>query len=262
LSRLQQVRHIKRAKRLERFQRVRQLHADGQSIRRIAATINLNRETVRRYLREERCPDWQTGRPRPTRLDGFRTIVDQRLEQGCRNAAELHRDLQSEGSRISYHAVRRFVRRRLAELGKPRRVDLLQPPRARPPSARQLAYAWIRRREERDEEEQEQLEAIRRISSELGAALELADEFAGMARKTMSQPLAGWLDKADQCTSTELRGFARSLRQDEAAVAAALTEPWSNGKVEGHVNRLKVLKRQMYGRAGFSLLRARVLNAA
>src|SRR5262249_54810561 len=182
------------------------------------------------------------------------------LEEGCRNAAELHRHLASEGHRVSYYAVRRFVRRRLADLGKPRRVDVLQPPRA--PSARQLAFAWIRRHEARDEQEQGQLDAVRRTNRELNAALELADEFAGMARKTLNQPLSDWLDKVEHCACSELRGFARSLRQDEAAVAAGLREQWSNGKVEGHVNRLKVLKRQMYGRAGFRLLRARVMNAA
>ena len=125
-----------------------------------------------------------------------------------------------------------------------------------------MAFAWIRRHEERDAEEQGRLEAVRRISRDLSAALELADEFAAMARQTLNQPLSGWLDKAEHCSCSELRGFARSLRQDEAAVAAGLREQWSNGKVEGHVNRLKVIKRQMYGRAGFKLLRARVMNAA
>ena len=260
LSRLQQARQIKHGKRVERHQRVRQLHAEGQSIRRIAVMLGLNRGTVRRYLRDEQCPNWQSGRPRRTGMDGYRRYVDQRLEEGCRNAAALHRQLAREGHRVPYHVVRRFVRRRLADLGKPRRVDVLRPPRA--PSARQLAFAWIRRHEERAEQEQGQLDAVRQTNTELSAALDLADEFAGMARKTLNQPLSDWLDKAERCSCSELRGFARSLRQDEAAVAAALSEHWSNGKVEGHVNRLKVIKRQMYGRAGFRLLRARVMNAA
>ena len=133
LSRLQQARRIKRAQRVERHRRVRQLHADGQSIGRIAAMVGLHRDTVRRYLRDEQCPKWQSGRPRLTRMDGYRKFVDQRLEEGCRNVAELHRDLTSEGHRVSYHAVHRFVRRRLADLGIPRRRDVLPPPQARQP---------------------------------------------------------------------------------------------------------------------------------
>jgi transposase len=73
--------------------------------------------------------------------------------------------------------------------------------------------------------------------------------------------LAEWLAKAEASPCAELRGFAAGLRSDEAAVAGALTQPWSNGPVEGHVNRVKVLKRQMYGRAGFPLLRARLRRA-
>jgi transposase len=71
-----------------------------------------------------------------------------------------------------------------------------------------------------------------------------------------------WLERAEQCAVVELRNFAVGLRQEYAAVAAALESPWSNGPVEGHVNRLKTIKRQMYGRANFDLLKARVLYAA
>lgn len=262
VSRRRQAQQTRRAQRVERYERVRQLHQDGQSIRRIADMMDLNRETVRRYVRDAQCPDWQPGQPRPVRLDGFRASIDQRLHEGCRNAAALHRELMNKGHRVSYHAVRRFVRRRLAALGEPRQADRMRPQRPRPPSARQLAFVLIRRQEEREVEEQVQLEAVRRIDAELTGALELADEFAAMIRKASVQPLSSWLLKAEQSACAEMRGFARSLRQDEAAVAAGLIEKWSNGPVEGHVNRLKAIKRQMYGRAGFELLRARVMNAA
>jgi transposase len=78
----------------------------------------------------------------------------------------------------------------------------------------------------------------------------------------LAQTLLAWLGTAEASACPEMRGFARGLRQDAAAVQAAMTEPWSNGPVEGQVNRLKMIKRQMYGRAGFTLLRARVLAAA
>jgi transposase len=92
----------------------------------------------------------------------------------------------------------------------------------------------------------------------LNAALNLAEELAGMFRQSITKPLADWLKEAEDSGISELRSFADGIRQDQAAVQAAITEPWSNGPVEGQVNRLKVIKRSMYGRAGFALLRARV----
>src|SRR5262249_42264870 len=92
----------------------------------------------------------------------------------------------------------------------------------------------------------------------LNSALSLAEELAGMFRQSITKRLAHWLREAEGYAIGELRSYAGSLRQDESAVQAAITEPWSNGPVEGHVNRLKVIKRCAYGRAGFALLRARV----
>jgi transposase len=82
-----------------------------------------------------------------------------------------------------------------------------------------------------------------------------------MVRKQVAVPLAEWVARAEGSGCAELRSFAAGLRLDEAAVAAALTESWSNGPVEGQVNRLKSIKRSMYGRAGWELLRARVRHA-
>jgi transposase len=96
----------------------------------------------------------------------------------------------------------------------------------------------------------------------LTAALDLADGFADLIRKQSSTTLAEWLVRGEASSDPDLRRFAEGIRRDEASVLAAMTERWSNGPVEGHVNRLKTIKRQMYGRAGFVLLRARVLNAA
>jgi transposase len=83
-----------------------------------------------------------------------------------------------------------------------------------------------------------------------------------LIRKQSIGTLADWLTKPETSACPELRRFAEGIRRAEAAVRAAVTEPWSNGPVEGHVNRLKLIKRQMFGRAGLSLLRARVIHAA
>ena len=94
----------------------------------------------------------------------------------------------------------------------------------------------------------------------LDAALEVASEFAGMIRRTVATRLAEWVGKASGSGVPELARFAAGLRADEAAVIAALTTPWSNGPVEGRVNRLNAIKRSMYGRAKLDLLAARVLR--
>ena len=86
----------------------------------------------------------------------------------------------------------------------------------------------------------------------------MAAELAAMFRKHVTKPLDEWLASTEAADVPELRTFAASLRQDQAAVQAAITEPWSNGPVEGHVNRLKTIKRSVYGRAGMPLPRARV----
>ena len=100
--------------------------------------------------------------------------------------------------------------------------------------------------------------AAARAIPELAEPLRLAEEFAAMTRGLSRAPLPEWLGRAERCECGAMRSFAGSLRADEAAVAAGLGTRWSNGPVEGQVNRLKTIKRQMYGRAGFRLLRARV----
>lgn len=111
----------------------------------------------------------------------------------------------------------------------------------------------------------EQVRYLQRLHSsgpELTAAQDLAGRFARLVREGEKDDLTGWLREAGESDLSEIRTFARGIRQDEVAVRAAISTPWSNGQVEGHVNRLKMLKRQMYGRAEFDLLRRRVLGAA
>jgi transposase len=227
-------------------------------VRQIARAAALSKACVFRYLRADRCPDWNRGRQTPTQLDPFAGSIDAWIERGGQNAAELYRGLTGQGCRASYDAVRRYLARRLGSTGRPGpRVGVRKPPAApAPPSARKLSFEFIRRAEEREAAEQARLDKLRDADAGLREALDLAAEFAGMVRKQVAVPLAEWLVKAEGSGCAELRDFAGGLRLDEAAVAAALTESWSNGPVEGQVNRLKLIKRSMSGRAGWELLRA------
>jgi transposase len=245
-------------RRVENHRRVRELHRQGLSSRQIARQMRLSRNVVRRYLRTEQYADGRATRVRRTRLDGFTAYVDQRIHDGCRNAAELYRELAGRGCRSSACAARRFMNRRLAAAGVRRnRANAAAPAPPPPPTARQLSYAFVRRPADRSAVEQNQLDRLRARDPGLRAGLDLAEELAVMIRRSSATPLTDWVGRAGRSGCPELRGFAEGLRSDEAAVRAALTENWSNGPVEGQVNRLKTIKRQMYGRAGFELLRAR-----
>jgi transposase len=258
-----QARQARQQERRRRYERVRELRAQGQSLRQIARATGLSVKCVLRYLRSGRCPDWNTGRRVPTQLDPFGGPIDAWIGRGGRNAAELYRELVGLGFRGSYDAVRRYLARRLGSAGRPGpRVGPLSPPAPpAPPAAQKLSFEIVRRPEDRTAEEQARLGKLRAAEPTLREALDLAGEFAEMVRQRCTVPLAEWLAKAEASPCAELRGFAAGVRSDEAAVSAALTGPWSNGPVEGQVNRLKVIKRQMYGRAGWPLLRARVRNA-
>jgi transposase len=258
-----QAEQSRRRRRVERFERVHELHRQRHSARRIAREVGMSRNAVRRYLRSKECPDWNPGRAWNSRWDAHREWIDARIAEGCTNAADLHRQLVLRDFRGSYCSVQRYVRKRLGAAGKKReRAGAARPSAPPAPSPRQLSFEWVRRPEDRKPDEQRRIDAIRASSDELATALSLADEFADLLRRRSSVTLSDWLAKGQASSPPEIRRFAEGIRRDESAVLAAVTRRWSNGPVEGHINRLKTVKRQMYGRAGFVLLRARVLNAA
>jgi transposase len=258
-----QAQRAKRQRRVDRFEQVHERHRRGHSARRIARELGMSRNAVRHYLRCKECPDWRPGRTWRSRWDAHREWLDARLAEGDTNAADLHRQLTARGFRGSYVSVQRYVRKRSGVAGKKReRVHAARPSDPPRPSPRRLSFEWVRRPEDRKPEEQKRIDAIRACSDELGSALDLADEFADLLRKRSSKTLSAWLVKGEASSSPEIRRYAEGIRRDESAVLAAVTQRWSNGPVEGHINRLKTVKRQMYGRAGFVLLKARVLIAA
>jgi transposase len=257
-----QARATSSAARRERFQEARRRHADGESARLIAKEMGLSRGAVRRYLQQDHCPDWRPGQARPNRLDRYQGWIDEQVQQGRRNAVELHQELEQRGYDGGYDAVRRYLTRRLAVLGKVRKRANAATCRQVPaPSARSLSYDLIRSPEKRTAEQQARVNIVAGIDESFREALARAEELAAMLRKQSSLSLKEWLQKAEGSAIPEVTSFAQGIRLDEAAVAAAITLEWSNGPVEGAVNRLKTIKRQMYGRAGFTLLRARVLHA-
>lgn len=103
------------------------------------------------------------------------------------------------------------------------------------------------------------VDALKAGSEEFTVMRQLAMRFSGLFRSGTLEKLDEWLHDAFSCGIYTMRRFAKALRQDKSAVQNAVTDPWSNGQTEGQINRLKTLKRSMYGRASIELLRARML---
>jgi transposase len=239
-----------RERRHERYLEVMERVHRGYSDNKIARELGLDRSTVLRWRLAGQFPERQDP-PRSRQVDTFSVYLQQRWDEGCRNGTELWAELRQQGFTGGLDLVRIWIRRRY---GLQSRRTHERRPRQRRASASQ--WLWLLLNE--PARHRPLLADLYRQIPELAANAQAAREFFRIVRH---RDIAAWPRWLEQARHTALAGFALSVQRDEAAVMAALRLPWSNGPVEGHVHRLKMLKRQMYGRAGFDLLRLRVLHA-
>ena len=237
------------------------LHRQGVPVRHIARGLALSRNTVRRWVRGEQP---ELHRLRMHSLDPWRAVLERRWAEGCRNGAQLWRELRDAGFKGGMRVVTEWAsRQRLAEperqVGPAPASAAQHPPRPAAYPARRVARMLAADTPALAEPDRAYVERLLMLSPALATARDLAQRFGALVRTRSADALAPWLANAD---NSELRGFAAGLRQDEQAVRAALTLPWSSGQVEGQVTRLKLIKRQGYGRAKLDLLRARLVHAA
>lgn len=191
---------------------------------------------------------WQYNRT--SALDDYKPYLDERWNEGATNDWKLWEEIVSLGFKGSYGIVSAYIRKKRTS---PRPVT------AQPPPPR-LVTRWILSRPESlTEIEQLQLKAVLTNCPELDALTGHVRSFATMLTERHGERLPEWLDAVRQDDLPSLHTLAAGIDRDRDAVTAGLTLPWSSGVVEGHVNRIKMLKRQMFGRAGFQLLRKRVL---
>lgn len=263
--------HQRREERLARYQQVKQLAEAGLSQRDIAHRVGISRGTVIEYLRAEEFPERPPQRVRPSRLDPYRPVLERRWAEGCTNSSQLWRELVEQGYRGRRAQVARWAQQQRTTPAPttpgPHRTSALQAPGQQTgagralPSLRQLAWLLVKQPAALTDEERELLEYLQ-ANERFAEAYELGQRFVGLVRKRNPEGLDRWLQDAKQSGSPALRAFADTLAQDGEAVRAALSEQWSTGQVEGQNTRLKCIKRQMYGRASFELLRRRVLHRA
>lgn len=136
---------------------------------------------------------------------------------------------------------------------------LIEKPPPKLPSARQLVWLLLKSEDKLPDQDKQLRRKIIESNEEIKKGLSLLESFREMVRHRKSKLFEKWLEESNKSGLTEFANFVVSLRRDRSAVKNTLTEEWSNGQVEGQVNRLKTIKRQMYGRAKFDLLRARVV---
>jgi transposase len=205
---------------------------------------------------------------RPKKIVVYQEYLLGRWNEGCRNARQLHREIVEQGYTASYANVERFLgqfrtKEHTFKQEEPGKEPVVAPSTKRPPSARQVARWMTLPQDRRLDWQNAYLSRLCQAHPVIARTGELMLSFATMLRERQGeQHLDGWLEQVQEQEVSELRSFAQGLRKDYDAVKAGLTLPWSNGQVEGQVHRLKMIKRQMYGRAEFPMLRKRVLYRA
>lgn len=254
--------HQRRQIRVEEAQR---LHREGVDLGAIAARLGVHPKTVRRSL-DLPLPLSAQRSSRRSHLDPYAAYLRESFLAGCRNSARLAREIAAQGYRGGKTMVRSFVQelRRLTNASQRLASAGAAATRARiekPPTIRHLAWCTTQPETALTSTQTRAISLLKGATPEIDIAIALSRRFAGLVREHSSDGLDSWLEEGARCGIAPLRGFAKGLQRDHEAVAAALSLPWSNGRTEGHVNRLKCVKRTMYGRAKLDLLRHRLLAA-
>jgi transposase len=248
------------AERLALYTLIRERHAKGEYLTRIARDLKLNYKTARKYALADECPMPKAYPPRQRLLTPYEPYLRARWAEGCRNGKQLHREIVAHGFRGTRPLVATFV----AQLRRTERAGMQSAPITTvgdPLTPHTAAMLLLRRPERCSDGERAAIEQLRACHPDIATTMAFTERFTTIVRERRGEELSPWLADAQASTLREIGQFAVKIRQDEAAVRAGCTLSWSNGQTEGQVTRLKLLKRQMYGRAKFDLLRQRALAA-
>jgi transposase len=248
----------------ERHAAVHGLLQAGHTQQEAAQILGLDPGTVSRFARE---PDPAAllvkATSRDSKLDPFKAYINQRWNQGITDAAALHAELAAtQGWTGSVQAVRRYVRQFRAADGRTTAGRTGQPAPAAPPvpKTRQITRWLLTRPGRLDADDQAQLADITARCPHLDALAGHIRTFAEMmTRRQGLLALENWLTRVEADDQPQLHSFTSGIRRDQHAVTAGLALPYSSAAMEGNVNKIKMIKRQMYGRASFPLLRKRVI---
>ena len=238
----------------DRYAEIRGRLDAGESLSAISRATGLDRQTVQRFARAGSAGELLVkATSRDSKLDKFKPYLHQRWNEGLTDAAALHAELRERGRAGSEQTVRRYVRPF-------RQAPAAPDPAPAVPKTRQITRWLLTRPDRLNAGEQAQLQAIRARCPHTDALAGHLTAFAQMmTARTGSRDLETWLAAVEADDLAGLRSLAAGIRTDQQAVTNGLTLHWNSGMVEGTVNKIKMIKRQMYGRAGFDLLRKRVI---
>jgi transposase len=239
----------------ERHATIHALLASGTSVSAISQTLRLDRKTVRRFARAGSLNELLTAHPmRGSVLDDYIEHLQQRWAAGVTDTVALTEEITALGYRGSVKTVRRYLQ--------PLRSGQAPTPHPPAPPTVREATGWLTRHPDSlTDDERDARDAVLDRSPVLRTTGDRVSEFAEILTPRRGHDLPGWLGRVDTDGAPALRSFAAGLDRDLDAVTAGLTLPYSSGPVEGTINRIKMIKRQMFGRANFDLLRKRVLLA-
>jgi transposase len=245
-------------------------------VSQIANHLGINRRRIDKWVRLDTFPERSRMQPRPGMAESFRDYLRQRWDAGIRHGRTLFAEIQELGYVGGFSNLAQLLsawRQPVEEAtaGRPEAVlpkavlaGALQADETTSPAARQIspqvAAALLSKiRTELTQKQGETVDTLKRQCPGFAEMRKLVLGFSTILRVGKLATLHSWMQRAQKTGIHAMERFVRTLNQDLSAVEAAVTEPWSNGPVEGQINRLKTLKRQMYGRAGVELLRARLL---
>ncbi len=246
--------------RLALYTLIRERHAKGEYLTTIARDLKINYKTARKYALADECPMLKAYPPHQRLLTPYEPYLRARWVEGCRNGQQLHREIVAHGFRGTRTLVASFAARlrRAERAGTP---DMPSTTTGDPLTPHTAAMLLLRQPERCGTGERAAMEQLRVCHLDIAMTMTFTERFVAIVRERRGDELPQWLADAQASAIREIGQFALKLRQDEAAVRAGCTLRWSNGQTEGQVTRLKLLKRQMYGRAKFDLLRQRALAA-
>src|ERR1700734_2695540 len=268
------MRRRRQAVRQQLFDEIRALCEGGSSVREIARKLGLGRRRVERWVRRIDLPDLNTMASNPCTPAYFGTLLARRWAEGITKVRHLFAEIRHRGYTGSYSHLARFLApwrsgepsfdgdepaRAEQEEPAPVRVRTLDPMTGRAISPLTAAALCIKPRGQMTARQVANIDALKAASAEFSAMRHLAMRFRGLLRGGTPKRLDAWLIDARASGIYAMQRFARTIRQDLEAVRNAVLEPWSNGQTEGQINKLKTLKRAMYGRADLDLIRARMM---
>ena len=256
-----------RSKRLEEYEQVHALNQQGWTKNAIARKLGISRRKVFRFLQSATFPERKGRSDRGNSLLApYQKYLLEQWNNGRHNGTKLWQEIQQQGYQGSYATVAGYTRRlRDAQGLKTGEKKTNQPlPKVFEPkkslfTVRRAVGLILSKPAEQSDSDAEAIALLKQQHPNLNLAIELAQSFANLVRQKQPEQLEEWYKRASSCQIKALESFAKSLKEDWAAVKNGVTLSWSNGQVEGQINRLKMLKRQMYGRASHELLKKRFL---